>query len=141
MSLTFRVWELLGAHDSAAGWNVPLMRAHFHRIHCRRDCEPGCRSTYRRHRPTRLSDFGLRANSPTIGKFLAVLLPGGTALLLHVVRWFRAFSEWSYRTPGASWLIVCFCRRHSASGSEPVESIGSKSGSLGDYAAYSSPAR
>jgi len=134
LSLTFRVWELLVLTIALQAGMLPLMARDFHRIPLSgADCEPGCRSTYRRHRPTRLSDFGLRANSPSDWK-----IPCGSTCLADCTAFarcpvVRAFSEMELPDSRAAILAdrFVFCRRHSASGSDAVEALVPKSGSLG----------
>src|SRR6267378_8300498 len=93
-----------GSHTGAASRNVAVDGARFssHSI-IGAACEPGSRSADRCYCPTRITDLGMRVDSP--GSWKA--LHGSTCLANRAA--LAHFPRWSHRIPGPPfWLILLF---------------------------------
>src|SRR3979490_2182100 len=93
-----------GSHTGAASRNVAVDGARFssHSI-IGAACEPGSRSADRCYRPTRITDLGMRVDSP--GSWKA--LHGSTCLANRAA--LAHFPRGSHRIPGPPfWLILLF---------------------------------
>ena len=123
-----------GSHTGAASRNVAVDGARFssHSI-IGAACEPGSRSADRCYRPTRITDLGMRVDSP--GSWKA--LHGSTCLanraaLAHcaVVRAFSALeSPDSRATVLVDFVIFCYC--HSDRSRDAVEASAAENHGLG----------
>jgi competence protein ComEC len=110
IAVSLRVWELLVITLALQIGMLPLMARDFHRVTLSAPlvnlaAVPVTGIVV----PLGFLTLAGGLISASLGKLLAAPLSWLTALLLHVVRWFAHFPEWSYRIPGPpTWLVIVF---------------------------------
>ena len=110
IAVSLRVWELLVITLALQVGMLPLMARDFHRVTLSAPlvnlaAVPVTGIVV----PLGFLTLASGLILPSLGKLLAAPLSWVTMLLLHVVRWFAHFPEWSYRIPGPpTWLVIVF---------------------------------
>jgi competence protein ComEC len=110
LSLTFRIWELLAVTLALQIGMLPLMARDFHRVALAAPIvNLGAVPMVGVLVPLGFATLTITLLFPAAGKLLAAPLVWATMLMMHLVRWFARFPQWSYRIPGSPfWLIVLF---------------------------------
>jgi competence protein ComEC len=108
IGVSLRIWELLVITLALQIGMLPLMARDFHRVTLSAPlvnlaAVPVTGIVV----PLGFLTLGCGLILPAVGKILAMPLSWVTMGLVHLVRWFAQFPEWSYRIPGPpSWLTA-----------------------------------